>query len=206
MGRYIPPPAFHTFDPIAKSPSELLGGIASSFEGRHEVLLGMVNEKSNLPDLEEGEAPEMDSATILLICILDWQEGGGAPRPLYSGHSRERLGRFPSNDGNAVDYILNYTKEDDGEMHPLLRKLGSGLQGSRDGPLDFSRGAGGVELMGWLGIEEVSQLRKAIEKGAWTVLSSEPHDGGVQDALRHLLVILRAAGRRKCGVLMRRHS
>ena len=36
--------------------------------------------------------------------------------------------------------------------------------------------------------------------------SDEPLDGGVQDAFRHLLVFLRAAVKRKCGILMRRHS
>ena len=206
MSRYLPPPAFHTFDQISKSPGELLEGISSSFEGKHRNLMEIVGENSILPELQEGKAPDIDAATILLICILEWQEGGGAPRPLDSGHSRERLGRFPSDDGNAVEYILDFTKDESGVMHSLLRKLGSGLIGSVSGELDFSRGAGGVELLGWLDVGEVPKLRKEIEKGGWTVLSNEPHDGGVQDALRHLLVFLRAAGRRKCGVLMRRHS
>ena len=105
-----------------------------------------------------------------------------------------------------MEYILDFTKDESGVMHSLLRKLGSGLIASVGGELDFSRGAGGVELLGWLDVGEVPKLRKEIEKGGWTVLSNEPHDGGVQDALRHLLVFLRAAGRRKCGVLMRRHS
>ncbi|MBN55104.1 MAG: hypothetical protein CMA79_01525 [Euryarchaeota archaeon] len=206
MSRYLPPPAFHTFDPIWKSPGELLEGISSSFEGKHRNLMEIVGENSILPELQEGKAPDIDAATILLICILEWQEGGRAPRPLDSGHSRERLGRFPSDDGNAVEYILDFTKDESGVMHSLLRKLGSGLIGSVSGELDFSRGAGGVELLGWLDVGEVPKLRKEIEKGGWSVLSNEPHDGGVQDALRHLLVFLRAAGRRKCGVLMRRHS
>ena len=206
MSRYLPPPAFHTFDPISKSPGELLEGISSSFEGKHRNLMEIVGENSILPELQEGKAPDIDAATILLICILEWQEGGSAPRPLDSGHSRERLGRFPSDDGNAVEYILDFTKDESGVMHSLLRKLGSGLIASVGGELDFSRGAGGVELLGWLDVGEGPKLRKEIEKGGWTVLSNEPHDGGVQDALRHLLVFLRAAGRRKCGVLMRRHS
>ena len=206
MSRYLPPPAFHTFDPISKSPGELLEGISSSFEGKHRNLMEIVGENSILPELQEGKAPDIDAATILLICILEWQEEGRAPRPLDSGHSRERLGRFPSDDGNAVEYILDFTKDESGVMHSLLRKLGSGLIGSVSGELDFSRGAGGVELLCWLDVGEVPKLRKEIEKGGWSVLSNEPHDGGVQDALRHLLVFLRAAGRRKCGVLMRRHS
>ena len=35
---------------------------------------------------------------------------------------------------------------------------------------------------------------------------SEPLDGGVADAFRHLTIILRGAEKRKCGILMRRHS
>ena len=208
MSKYLPPPAFHTFDPIARSPDDLFSAISESLGGRHGELVSLAGETVGLPDLVEGKAPEMDAATILLICILDWQEGGGAPRPLDNGHSRERLGRFPSDDGDAVSYLLEYTKEEESEggLHALLRKLGRGMTGERIPAIGFERGSGGIELMGWLDHEEVPILRESIESGSWKVLSNEPYDGGVQDAFRHLLVFLRAAGRRKCGLLMRRHS
>ena len=61
-------------------------------------------------------------------------------------------------------------------------------------------------MLGWLDGEDISKIRREIEKGAWSVKSDEPLDGGVQDAFRHLLVFLRSAVKRKCGILMRRHS
>ncbi len=64
----------------------------------------------------------------------------------------------------------------------------------------------GIELLGWLDSADVTELRKEIEQGGWKVKSDEPLDGGVQDAVRHLLVFLRSASRRRCGILMRRHS
>ena len=50
------------------------------------------------------------------------------------------------------------------------------------------------------------QQMRGIQKGKWTVNPSEPLDGGVADAFRHLTIILRGAEKRKCGILMRRHS
>ena len=70
----------------------------------------------------------------------------------------------------------------------------------------FSSGLGGLELCGWLDSRDVTNLRRAIQKGKWTVNPSEPLDGGVADAFRHLTIILRGAEKRKCGILMRRHS
>ena len=124
------------------------------------------------------------------------------------GHSRERLGRFPSNDGNAIEYLIEYTVERKEEtvLHALLGKLGRGLTGLGSGKTGFSEGTGGIELLGWLEVSDVLDLRKEIERGGWSVKSDEPLDGGVQDALRHLLVFLRSASKRKCGILMRRHS
>ena len=74
------------------------------------------------------------------------------------------------------------------------------------GHTGFNEGSGGIELLGWLDSSDVSDLRKEIERGGWSVRSDEPLDGGVQDAFRHLLVFLRSASKRKCGILMRRHS
>tara|TARA_Y100000588_G_scaffold286561_1_gene304482 strand:+ start:6063 stop:6683 length:621 start_codon:yes stop_codon:yes gene_type:complete len=206
MGNYVPPPAFHTFDPIRLSPEKIFGAISSSILGNHEELMESVSGLGGL-SLEEGIEPPVDQATLLFISVLDWEKDGSSPRPLDSGHSRERLGRFPSNDGNAIEYLLEYTGGEGGDIiHDLLSKLGRGLSEESLGVSGFSRGSGGVELLGWLDDSEVNDLRDEIEKGGWSVLSNEPLDGGVQDAFRHLLVILRAACRGKCGLLMRRHS
>ena len=208
MGSYIRTSSFHTFDPIRMSPEALIGPINESMNGKHWNLLGLVEGYNVLPELKEGEPSPIDRATSLFISVLDWQDGGEAPRSLDGGHSRERLGRFPSNDGNAIEYLIEYTVERKEEtvLHVLLDKLGRGLTGLGSGKKGFSEGTGGIELLGWLEVSDVLDLRKEIERGGWSVKSDEPLDGGVQDALRHLLVFLRSASKRKCGILMRRHS
>ena len=208
MGRYVPPPPFHTFDPMRGNPLKLITAIKSSMSGDHEDLIGLVGMIPGLPALIEGVGSPVDPATILMLSLMEWQEGGRAPSPLDSGHSRERLGRFPSEDGNAIEYLFAHTKEggDSRGLHRLLEKLGRGLCEASLGEPGFSNGAGGIELLGWIGVGEVLELKKEVERGAWSVASEEPHDGGVQDAFRHLLVILRSAERRGCGLLMRRHS
>ena len=208
LSRYVPPPPFHTFDPMKGDPLNLIPAIKSSMNGNHGDLIGIVGGIPGLPALSEGVGSPLDPATMLMLSLMDWQEGGAAPMPLDSGHSRERLGRFPSEDGNAIEYLLAYTKEGGGSLclHRLLEKLGRGLCEESLGGPEFSTGAGGIELLGWIDEGEVPELRKEVERGAWSVASEEPNDGGVQDAFRHLLVILRSAGRRGCGLLMRRHS
>ena len=208
MSRYVPPPPFHTFDPMRGDPLNLITAIKSSMSGDHEDLIGLVGSIPGLPALIEGVGSPVDPATMLMLSLMEWQEGGRAPRPLDSGHSRERLGRFPSEDGNAIEYLFAHTKEGDDSrgLHRLLEKLGRGLCEASLGEPGFSNGAGGIELLGWIGVGEVLELKKEVERGAWSVASEEPHDGGVQDVFRHLLVILRSAERRGCGLLMRRHS
>ncbi len=208
MGNYIRPSSFHTFDPIRLSPDSLIDAINDSMGGSHGSLLELVGSYNVLPELKEGEPSPIDRATSLFISVLDWQDGGEAPRSLDGGHSRERLGRFPSNDGNAIEYLIEYTIESKGEtaLHSLLGKLGGGLKEGGIGQSGFGVGSGGIELLGWLDVSDVIGLRKEIERGGWSVKSDEPLDGGVQDAFRHLLVFLRSASKRKCGILMRRHS
>ncbi|MAH99164.1 MAG: hypothetical protein CMA12_07495 [Euryarchaeota archaeon] len=208
MGRHLAPPAFYTFDPCRISPNLLFGPIISSIQGNHESLLDKMGAFRSAPELKEGKPPKIDSANLLFITSLDWQKDGSAPLPLDRGHSRERLGRFPSNDGNAIEYLIQHLVPEDGGivLLDLLVKLARGLGEEAIGDTKFSRGAGGIELLGWLDIEDVNSLKVEIERGLWSVSSEEPLDGGVQDAFRHLLVILRASIKRKCGILMRRHS
>ena len=207
MGSYIPPSSFHTFDPIRNSPDSMVNGIISSMSGDHGELLLAAAGIGEVAGLKEGEDSPLDKATLLFISVLDWQEDWSVPRSLDGGHSRERLGRFPSDDGNAIEYLLRYTKEGEGsDLHRLLEKLCRGLNEDSLGHSGFNEGSTGIEMLGWLDGEDIAKIRREIEKGAWSVRSDEPLDGGVQDAFRHLLVFLRAAVKRTCGILMRRHS
>ena len=62
-----------------------------------------------------------------------------------------------------------------------------------------------MELLVWLNHEEVQLLLNSMQSGKWAIKSNETIDGGVRDSLRHLQSLLKAANRRKCGILMRRH-
>jgi hypothetical protein len=87
------------------------------------------------------------------------------------------------------------------EMSELLEKLGSRMSGT-----SMEEGVGRLNIRGWLTNEETTILRKAIMSLCWTPAAEEPLDGGCQDAAKHLLAMLRAAEKRRCGVLLRIHG
>ena len=207
MSRYISPSPFHTFEPLQHDPLDLIPSIQCSQGGDHSEIKSLERVPSSILELEEGENPPIDPAMMLFLCSVAWKEDGGIPEPLDRGVSRDRIGRFPIEGGNAIEYLLNHTieKTDDG-LHDLLAKLTLGLDEEFLGEGGFSSGKGGLELCGWLDKKDVINLRRAIQKGKWAVDPSEPIDGGVADAFRHLTIILRGAEKRRCGILMRKHN
>ena len=207
MSRYIPPSPFYTFEPIRHDLLDLIPLIQSSQGGDHTEIKSLDSVPSSILELEDGNKPSIDPAMMLFLCSVAWKGDGEMPEPLDRGVSRERIGRFPIEGGNAIEYLLNHTIEKSEEnLHDLLAKLTLGLDEEFLGEGGFSSGLGGLELCGWLDSRDVTNLRRAIQKGKWTVNPSEPLDGGVADAFRHLTIILRGAEKRKCGILMRRHS
>jgi len=208
MGEYIPPSAFYTFDPIRYDPILLIEPILSSIGGDHKEIKKIVQYSNEIKNLIEGKESPYDHSTMLFLTAIDWKEGGGTPEPLDNGIARDRIGRFPSDTGNAIEYILEFTKEKEGEFffHELLIKLTNGLSPENLGEEGFDRGFAGMELLGWINHEEVGQLLRSMQSGKWIIKSKETIDGGVRDSLRHLQTLLKAANRRKCGILMRRHQ
>ena len=207
MSRYISPSPFHTFEPLQHDPLDLIPPIQCSQGGDHSEIKSLEGVPSSIIELEEGENPPIDPAMMLFLCSVAGKEDGGIPEPLDRGVSRDRIGRFPIEGGNAIEYLLNHTieKTDDG-LHDLLAKLTLGLDEEFLGEGGFSSGKGGLELCGWLDKKDVINLRRAIQKGKWAVDPSEPIDGVVDDAFRHLTIILRGAEKRRCGILMRTHT
>lgn len=199
--------AFFTFDPIRIDAGELIMPIIKSIGGEHSELLQLINSEDLFPSLVEGENASLDQATMLFLSSLDWKEGGGIPEQLGKNNIKEKIGRFPTSDGNSIKYLLQNTSSDDNKnrLHELLKKLMDGLSENNLGYSDFQKGMGGLELMGWINNEEVTELIKTIKKGEWSISADEIFDGGVQEIIRHLMMILIAAERRSCGILMRRH-
>ena len=208
MGNYIPPSAFYTFEPIKNDPILLIEPILLSIGGDHEELKKINPNSKEINSLKEGELSPYDHATSLFLSSLDWNNGEGTPIPLDNGIARNRIGRFPSDSGNAIEYILEFTREKEGEMyfHELLIKLTNGLSAENLGEEGFDKGFAGMELLGWLNNEEVVILLNSMQSGKWEIKSNETIDGGVRDSLRHLLTFLKAAQRRKCGIMMRKHQ
>jgi len=206
VGRYIPTPAFFTFDPIVRNPSVLLPAVLQSVQGEHGSLLKLIEEEEIGLEFIEGRGIGLDVGTLLFLCCAQWGDGASAPRSLGSSLSMERLGRFPSEDGNAIGYLLDFVStEGDSDLLILLGKMARGFADSIGGKIDDENEIDETGVLGWLENEEAVRLRIEIESGRWSVKSGETFDGGVQDAFRHLLVFLRSAGRRKCGIMMRSH-
>ena len=86
-------------------------------------------------------------------------------------------------------------------MSELLEKLGTRMNGT-----SMEKGIGRLDIRGWLDFGDTTKLRKLLTSKCWTPAADEPLDGGCQDAAKHLIALLRAAEKRKCGVLLRVHN
>ena len=69
----------------------------------------------------------------------------------------------------------------------------------------MEKGIGRLDMRGWLTLDETTELRKALTSKYW-MPANEPLDGGCQDAAKHLLALIRAAEKRRCGILLRVHN
>ena len=154
------------------------------------------------------EAIEWDDATLLFLALRETADDGGPAEPLDRGISMERLGRFPTEDGNAISYLREFLiPEEEGDQgSQLLTQLDSGLREEVRGHDNLSVGFGGMRLHGWLTEVEVCELRTYLQQSAWKVSQRETFDGGVRDVVRHFLIILKTAERREVGILMRAHG
>jgi hypothetical protein len=151
---------------------------------------------------------DLDDATILFIALRATQPDGSPAEPLDRGVSMDRIGRFPTNDGNAIAYLRDnlIPESDDNRGIQLLTQLDVGLRKETRGHDNLSIGFGGMTLHGWLTAEDVVMLRTHLQKSSWKVSKNESFDGGVRDVVRHLLIILKTAEKRGLGILMRAHD
>ena len=155
-----------------------------------------------------------DDAIILFTCSL---EINNQQRPIQLGEqlSKERFGRFPWGDGSATKYLIEFlrpnsslksSKESYDGMMELIVKLDSFCQNEPLGDPKYSNGLGGLTICGILDKNEAYELRKYLSGRMWSVSADEPLDGGVRDAIKHLVLILKSAERRGVGVMLRSHS
>ncbi len=208
---------FHTFDPIQGiSIVELIERLEGIRNEEIDQLTGLSIDDDNLEkkfrdegvSLSDGrKAITWDDATILFVAARATEDDGEPAEPLERGISMERLGRFPTSNGNAIEYLREYLipENDSDSGMKLLTQLDVGLRHEIRGHDELSVGFGGLVLHGWLTNTEVSALREYLEKAVWKVGKNEPLDGGVREIVRHLLIILKSAEKRELGILMRAH-
>ena len=207
MSKYIPPSEYYTFDAIVNDPIEVVEAVLASKAGDHTEIKKLANGVAEIDELPEGEPATIDVATMLFLACMDWDLFRDSSKPLDGGKgSREILGRWPTKDGNAIAYLIEYTDSPDQIIEELLAKLTLGFVPEFLGESGFDKGAFGLEMMGWITRAEVKELRREINRGRWSVKANEPFDGGVQDGFRHLDNLLRGAEKYRAGLLMRRHS
>ena len=207
MSKYIPPSEYYTFDAIVNDPIEVVEAVLASKAGDHTEIKKLANGVAEIDELPEGEPATIDVATMLFLACMDWDLFKDSSKSLDGGKgSREKLGRWPTKDGNAIAYLIEYTDSPDQVIEELLAKLTLGFLPEFLGESDFDKGAFGLEMMGWITYAEVKELRREINRGRWSVKANEPFDGGVQDGFRHLDNLLRGAEKYRTGLLMRRHS
>ena len=207
MSNYIPPSEYYTFDAIVNDPIEVVDAVLASKAGDHTEIKKLTSGVVEIDELPEGEPATIDVATMLFLACMDWNVFRDSSKPLDGGKgSREKLGRWPTNDGNAIAYLIEYTDSPNQIIEELLAKLTLGFLPEFLGESGFDKGAFGLEMMGWITHAEVKELRREINRGRWSVKANEPFDGGVQDGFRHLDNLLRGAEKYQAGLLMRRHS
>lgn len=155
-----------------------------------------------------------DDAMLLFLCSINIDEEG---KPMAIGESlkREKFGRFPYADGSLITYLIEFLRPNSNvkdaneifsRMQTLLTKLASFNDSNDHNEARFSGGRGGMNILGFLSLEEVTELRRLLSGRNWSVASDEPLDGGVRDAIKHLLAMLRAAERLDSGIMHRAHS
>ena len=159
---------------------------------------------------------QWDDSTLLFTSTIELGKDG-RPLPLGEFLTRERFGRFPWDDGSLLGYFLTYIRpnraltENDGSdiydsIVSLLTKLTTNCSDQHIGHSNFEDGFGGLSIKGFLTSEEVKLLRRNLSSRTWTASYDEPLDGGVADAAKHFMTLLKAAERRDVGVMLRIHS
>ena len=164
---------------------------------------------------QRGGIP-LDDPTLLFTSTIALTSEGRTV-PLGDGKARERVGRFPHGDGSPITYMINHMRPNNQsramtermgmeEIQDLLSKLNTGLSDKHIGHHRYNQGRAGLDLRGYLTATEVAELRRGLAGRGWSVTADEPIDGGMRDASKNLLAVLRAAERREVGVFLRSHS
>ena len=201
--------AFFTLDPMVSDRLEpafaAISGNGWSKLIANDSELRSRLESQGVDNPEQRDSISWDDANLFFLSCIQLTSIG-KPMPLEAGISRERFGRFPFGDGSPISYLRDWIRDSRRkpevleQLSDLMEKLATRMSGT-----SMEKGFGRLEMRGWLTVEEVTELRKALTSKCWMPSADEPLDGGCQDAAKHLVALLRAAEKRYCGVVFRVH-
>lgn len=212
---------FHLFALIRGDiPALLVDALEEAHNGNEKPLADLLSKDTVLATTFKDEdcslsagrngCPKSDS-TLLFIGLTPLDENRERVRMERHPLARERLGRYPYGDGNALTYLLEWASRTDlerggksGDFPALIDKLNSELRFEKRGHKRFCEGDY-ADLWGYLTGEECEELDKLLRKGEFKILADEPLDGGVADITRHLKSVVRSAARHKLGLLHYTH-
>tara|TARA_B100000767_G_scaffold258528_1_gene267340 strand:- start:1672 stop:2412 length:741 start_codon:yes stop_codon:yes gene_type:complete len=203
----------------------LVPAIEASFSGNNQPWFDAlkahprVHRRLNEQGIEnpsERSSIQWDDPTLLFTATVELTSEGRS-LPLGDGKARERIGRFPHGDGSPISYMIEYMRPNNQattltqrmgveDILALLGQLNSGLCDQHMGHHRYNEGKAGLDIRGYLTGDEVASLRKGLAGRGWSVTADEPIDGGMRDASKNLIAVLRAAERRSVGVFLRSHS
>ena len=205
---------FHTIDAFDGSAIDellmVLDAEAQDFNGfitAHPDIAARISAQE-IPEPGDRTAIPWDDANLIFVATCP--ASSKQHPPLGQGHARNRMGRIPYGDGDAIGYLMLFLRppadESGSNMMQRISMLHSGFSSSLHGHGRFSHGSWGMHLRGYLSLEEVGALQLDMKNVKWSVSPDEPLEAGVRTIVKDLNVILRAATRQGTGVLFRSHA
>ena len=145
---------------------------------------------------------EIDPANLFFVLMIDQDAEGKLRRPLDDkGVNREAFGRIPG-EYSPIQYICEFIIPNKGNDR-LILLLNSLSNRFENHPCEM--GKGGTIIRGAISGTEAIELKENLLSKEWKIDQKEPIDGGVAEIIRLLLLLLRKAESRKCGVMLREH-
>ena len=205
--------------------SSLIPALESAAEGDNGPWAQVLSQHPSVVERLHGQGIEdptdrssisWDDPTLLFTASIVLNTEGKA-LPLGDGKARERIGRFPHGDGSPITYMTEYMRPnsqraaltqriDMDQIQDLLSRLNHALSDKYLGHTRYNSGNAGLDIRGYLTAQQVRTLRLGLAGRGWSVTADEPIDGGMRDASKNLIAVLRAAERRDVGVFLRSHS
>ncbi len=149
-----------------------------------------------------AKGQDLDPANLFFVLMIDQDLDGKLRRPLDDkGVNREAFGRIPGND-SPIQYLCDYIIPNEGNerLMILLNALANRFD---EHPCRI--GKGGTIIRGAISGKETKELIENLMAKNWKIDQKERLDGGVSEITRLLLLLLRKADSRSCGVMLREH-